>query len=69
MQRGATHLIIGAVRERGAVRRYFGSAATNKFNTRYHTIQKEILKYLKHYSKFHQVFIIWSKRDSKIENG
>jgi len=33
-------------------------AAANKFNTRYHTIQKEILNYLKHYSKFHEVFII-----------
>jgi len=27
-------------------------------STRYHTIQKEILKYLKHYSKFHDVFIM-----------
>jgi len=30
----------------------------NLILNRYHTIQKEILKYLKHYSKFHEVFII-----------
>ena len=42
----------------GLVAGYFGGAAVNKFNIRYHTIKKEILKYLKHYSKFHEVFII-----------
>ena len=35
---------------------YFGGETTNKFNTKYHTIQKE---YLRHYSKFHEVMIIY----------
>jgi len=58
-------------RSRARSGRYFGGAATNKFNTKNHTIQKEILKYLKHYSKFHEVFIYEIKgiAKSKISNS
>jgi len=44
MRRDMANTKIGGARSG----RYFGGVVTNKFDTKYHTIQKEILKYLKH---------------------
>lgn len=37
---------LGQPKNWGEVWRYFSGAATNKFNSKYYTIQKEILKYI-----------------------